>query len=130
MRSGKPSSKPMWGFTLIELLVVMAVLAVLASLVVPRYMDKVDVAKETVLRQDLQGMRTAIDQFYRDQLRYPDTLDELVIKRYIRAIPVDPITQQSNTWLTMLPKEGGKGVYDVRSGSPQKARDGSNYGSW
>lgn len=130
MRSGKTNGKALWGFTLIELLVVMAVLAVLASLVVPRYMDKVDVAKETVLRQDLQGMRTAIDQFYRDQLRYPDTLDELVVKRYIRAIPVDPITQQHNTWVTTPPKEGGKGVYDVKSGSPQKARDGSSYGAW
>lgn len=124
MRSGKH------GFTIIELLVVMTVLAILASLVVPRYMDKVDTARETVLRQDLQGLRTAIDQFYRDQSRYPESLNELVGKRYIRAIPVDPITEQSSSWVPVPPKDGGTGVYDVKSGSPRKARDGSAYASW
>lgn len=118
------------GFTIIELLVVMTVLAVLASLVVPRYMDKVDTARETVLKQDLQGLRTAIDQFYRDQSRYPESLEELVSKRYIRSIPVDPITEQSSSWVPVPPKEGGSGVFDVKSGSPRQARDGSAYASW
>lgn len=121
---------PNRGFTIIELLVVMAVLAVLASLVVPRYMDRVDTARETVLRQDLQGLRTAVDQFYRDQSRYPEALDELVTKRYIRAIPVDPITQQSNTWVVVQAKDGGSGVFDIKSGSPLRSRDGSAYASW
>lgn len=118
------------GFTIIELLVVMAVLAILASLVVPRYMDKVDTARETVLKQDLQGLRTALDQFYRDQSRYPESLDELVSKRYIRAIPVDPITEQSSSWVPVPPKEGGSGVFDIKSGSPRQSRDGSAYASW
>lgn len=118
------------GFTLIELLVVMTVLAILASLVAPRYMDRVDTARETVLRQDLVGLRTAIDQFYRDKARYPDNLEELVSQRYIRAIPVDPITRRADTWLLLPPKEGGKGVFDVRSGSTQRAKDGSDYASW
>ncbi|OYQ43393.1 type II secretion system protein G [Rhodoferax sp. TH121] len=118
------------GFTIIELLVVMTVLAVLASLVVPRYMDKVDTARETVLKQDLQGLRTAIDQFYRDQSRYPESLEELVSKRYIRSIPVDPITELSSSWVPVPPKEGGSGVFDVKSGSPRQARDGSAYASW
>jgi general secretion pathway protein G len=118
------------GFTLIELLVVMTVLAVLGSLVLPRYMDKVDTARETVLRQDLVGLRTAIDQFYRDQARYPDTLDELVSKRYIRTIPVDPITERADSWILVPPKEGAKAVFDVKSGANQRARDGSDYASW
>jgi general secretion pathway protein G len=131
MRSGEhyASHRPR-GFTLIELLVVMAVLAVLASLVAPRYMDKVDTARETVLRQDLVGMRTAIDQFYRDQARYPQTLDELVTKRYLRAIPVDPVTDSATTWIVVPPKDGSKAVFDVKSGAQQRARDGSDYASW
>lgn len=137
MRSGEWMSdragrrlRPQQGFTIIELLVVMTVLAVLASLVVPRYMDKVETARETVLKQDLQGLRAAIDQFYRDQARYPESLDELVSKRYIRAIPVDPITEQASSWVTVPPKDGGTGVFDIKSGSPHKARDGSTYANW
>jgi len=118
------------GFTLIELLVVMAVLAVLASLVAPRYMGKVDTARETVLRQDLVGLRTAIDQFYRDKARYPETLNELVTQRYIRAIPVDPITDRVDSWQVVPPKDDSKAVFDVKSGATQKARDGSSYASW
>ncbi len=124
---GKPLSK---GFTLIELLVVMTVLAVLAAMVAPRYIDKVDAAKETVLRQDLVALRTAIDQFYRDQARYPESLEELVTHRYIRAVPVDPITDSAKTWLTIAPKDGSKTVFDVKSGAKARARDGSDYAGW
>lgn len=131
MRSGSYCTRRLVrGFTLIELLVVMAVLAVLASLVAPRYMDKVDTARETVLRQDLLGMRTAIDQFYRDQARYPQTLNELVTKRYLRAIPVDPVTDSATSWVVVPPKDGSQTVFDVKSGARQRARDGSDYASW
>jgi general secretion pathway protein G len=118
------------GFTLIELLVVMTVLALLASLVAPRYLERVDTARETVLRQDLVGLRTAIDQFYRDKARYPDNLEELVSQRYIRAIPVDPITKRADTWILLPPKDASKGVFDVKSGAPQRAKDGSDSASW
>jgi len=118
------------GFTLIELLVVIPVLGVLRSLVAPRYMGKVDTARETVLRQDLVGLRTAIDQFYRDKARYPETLNELVTQRYIRAIPVDPITDRVDSWQVVPPKDDSKAVFDVKSGATQKARDGSSYASW
>lgn len=118
------------GFTLIELLVVMAVLAILASMVAPRYLSRVDDARDTVLRQNLVGMRTAIDQFYRDKGRYPETLDELVVQRYIRAVPLDPITKRLDSWVLLPPKEGSKGIFDVKSGATQRARDGTDYASW
>lgn len=126
------------GFTLIELLVVMAVLAILATLVVPRYSNRVDQAREVTLKQDLVGLRTAIDQFNRDKARYPNDLEELVTQRYIRAIPVDPITQLANTWVVIPPsattgstaaKPNG-GVFDVKSGASGKAQDGSEYAAW
>jgi general secretion pathway protein G len=118
------------GFTLIELLVVMAVLAILASLVAPRYLDRVDDAKETVLRQNLVGLRVAIDQFSRDKGRYPKSLEELVTQRYIRAIPLDPITKRTDSWVLIPSSDTGPGVFDIKSGANLKAKDGSAYASW
>lgn len=119
------------GFTLIELLVVLTVLAVLAGLIAPHYLDRVDDARETVLRQNIVGLRTALDQFYRDKARYPATLEELVTERYIRAIPLDPVTDRFDTWVPIAPKgTDRKGVYDVKSGAIGRSRDGSEYASW
>ena len=119
------------GFTLIELLVVLVVLAVLAALVVPRYLDRVDDARETVLKQNLVGLRVAIDQFYRDKARYPQSLDELVSQRYIRSVPLDPVTQRLDTWVLVPPSAGdNKAVFDVKSGAAGRSRDGSDYASW
>lgn len=119
------------GFTLVELMVVLVVLAVLASMVVPRYLDRVDDARETVLRQNLVGLRNVIDQFYRDKARYPETLDELVQQRYIRAVPQDPVTQRFDSWVAVPPGNGvQKAVFDVKSGAAGRARDGSEYASW
>jgi general secretion pathway protein G len=119
------------GFTLIELMVVLVVLAVLASIVVPKYLDRVDDARETVLQQNLVGLRHAIDQFYRDKARYPETLEELVTQRYIRAVPVDPITQRNDSWRLIPPKpDQTKAVFDVKSGAIGRARDGTEYANW
>jgi general secretion pathway protein G len=119
------------GFTLIELMVVLVVLAILASIVVPRYLDRVDDARETVLKQNLVGVRTAIDQFYRDKARYPATLDELVTERYIRDLPFDPIAQRTDTWVIVPPKSGSdKAVFNIKSGAIGVAKDGSEYANW
>ena len=125
-------SIPSRGFTLIELLVVLAVLAVLAAIVTPLYLDRVDDARETVLRQNLVGLRQTIDQFYRDKGRYPTQLAELVEHRYIRAIPEDPITQRADTWVVQLAKPGDprSGVFDIKSGATGRARDGSAFQQW
>lgn len=119
------------GFTLIELLVVMALIGMLLSLSVPRYFGNVDKAKESVLRQDLAQMRDAVDKYFGDVGRYPESLEEIVEKRYLRKIPVDPITDRADSWIVVAPekKEAGK-VFDVKSGAPGKARDGSDYATW
>ena len=119
------------GFTLIELLVVMAIIATLLSIVSPRYFNSIDKAKETVLRQDLAIMRDAIDKFYSDMGSYPITLDELVERRYLRSIPIDPLTESNETWVEMPPlNEEEEGVYDVSSGYNGQALDGSYYEEW
>ena len=102
------------GFTLIEMLVVMTLVALLLTLAVPRYFRSLDSAKLTVERQDVATMRDAIDKFYGDLGRYPDTLDELVAKRYLRQIPVDPVTELAD-WTIVAPVDTTMGnVYDVQ----------------
>lgn len=118
------------GFTLVELLVVMAIIATLLSIVAPKYFNSLDRSRETVLRQDLNIMRDAIDKFYGDTGNYPGDLAELVEKRYLRAIPIDPLTESTETWITVPPPDGVDGVYDVRSGSNGQARDETSYGAW
>ena len=119
------------GFTLIELMVVMTILALLLSLAVPRYFHSLDKAREATLRQDLDTMRDAIDKFHGDNGRYPNALDELVSSKYLRAIPPDPITGNTSTWVVISPDTSSEsGVYDVKSGSQDTAADGSLYGDW
>lgn len=119
------------GFTLIELLVVMAIIATLLSIVAPRYFNSVEKAKEAVLRQDLMIMRDAIDQFYADFGKYPLDLEELVDRRYLRSIPIDPMTESDTTWIGMpSPNEEEEGVYDVHSGFTGRALDGTFYEEW
>jgi general secretion pathway protein G len=119
------------GFTLIELLVVMAVIATLLSIVAPRYFNSVDRAKEAVLRQNLSIVRDAIDKFYADRGVYPLNLEQLVEERYIRAIPIDPITDSALTWIEIPPPdEEAEGVYDLHSSSDKQALDGTFYDKW
>ncbi|HKB61109.1 MAG TPA: prepilin-type N-terminal cleavage/methylation domain-containing protein [Gallionellaceae bacterium] len=119
------------GFTLIELLVAMTIVALLLSIVTPRYFHNVSKAEETVLKQDLSLMREAIDKYHADRGQYPDTLDDLVTKKYLRKIPVDPITQSSTTWVVVPPSGGDQGaVYDIKSGAPGNAGDGTAYADW
>ena len=117
------------GFTLIELLVVMAIIATLLTIALPRYFGSVERSKEATLKQSLAVMRDAIDKHYADTGRYPDALEELVSKKYIRALQVDPVTESATTWVIVPPAEGVKGsVYDVKSGAPGKAGDGTAFG--
>jgi len=120
------------GFTLIEMLVVLAILAMLLTIVSPKFMHMLQRSKETTLRHDLLTMRDAIDKFYSDKNRYPETLDELVERQYLKAIPPDPVTERVDTWVITLPPnidEQGS-VFDVHSGSARLAEDGTPYALW
>ena len=109
------------GFTLIELLVVMAIIATLLSIAAPRYFD----ARKNSLRQTLAVVRDAIDKYTADVGRSPETLDDLVDKRYLRAIPEDPITESVATWVVEPPPDDPLGgVWNIRSGA------GEPYGGW
>jgi general secretion pathway protein G len=117
------------GFTLIELIVVMAIIATLLTIALPRYFGSVERSKEVTLRQSLNVMREAIDKFNADNGRYPEKLEDLVEKRYIRSIPVDPITESVQTWVIVpVPGAMAQGaVYDVRSGAQGNTSDGKPF---
>lgn len=120
-----------FGFTLIELLVVMAIIAMLITLAIPRYFHSVDKARDTVLKENLVRTRDALDKYYGDNGRYPDDLAALVTKKYLRALPYDPITESTTTWIVVPPENPDKGgVYDLKSGAPGVAADGSKYQDW
>ncbi|MGB5080900.1 MAG: prepilin-type N-terminal cleavage/methylation domain-containing protein [Burkholderiales bacterium] len=122
------------GFTLMELVLVMLVLALLASLVAPVVTGGIQRARESTLKEDLYALRKAIDDYHADTGAYPPELEELVKRRYLRRIPPDPLTEKRDTWVVLRSEEaaGGKdkGIVDVRSGSQERASDGSYVKDW
>ena len=119
------------GFTLIELLVTLSIVALLLSLAVPRYFGRVEMGREVALRENLHQMRDAIDKYYGDNARYPESLQDLVKRKYLRRIPVDPISDSDKSWVIVPPTDPKKGnVFDVKSGAPGNGKDGTPYRSW
>jgi general secretion pathway protein G len=133
MPSGRSGSQA--GFTLIELLIVMAILGILVTIAQPSFQKTVIKAREAVLKDDLFQLREAIDQYYVDNGKYPDQLDDLVstedqFKSYLRAIPKDPFTNAAD-WITVAPSDNSEGgVFDVHSASSLLALDGTSYNTW
>jgi general secretion pathway protein G len=124
------------GFTLIELLIVITLLVVLATIGMPTYTNSVRRAREATLKEDLFRMRDAIDQYYADKTKYPQSLQDLVTDGYLREIPKDPITDSRDTWTT-VPAEpdpnnpaAEPGIYNVKSGSEATSLEGTKYSEW
>ena len=119
------------GFTLIELLVVLGIIALLLTLAVPRFFPKVDATKETILADNLRNTRIVIDQYHADTGRYPESLEELVEKRYLRSLPYDPVAESNATWIIEAPEETDTGqVYNLRSSAEGTGRNGIPYREW
>jgi len=124
------------GFTLIEVLIVLTLIVVLASVGLASYTNSVQRAREAVLKEDLFRMNDAIDQFYADKNKYPQSLQDLVSEGYMREVPKDPMTNSAETWTTepapTTPTDttAEPGIYRVRSGAEGQSFDGSNYTDW
>ena len=134
--SDKHSTK---GFTLIELIIVFTLIGILVGLALPQYQTGTRRARESVLKENLYVLRTLINQYYTDKMKYPASLQTLVDEGYLRDIPIDPNTNATNTWIEipeilnpedMLSGMEIPGIVDVRSGSERTAMDGTIFSTW
>jgi general secretion pathway protein G len=135
----QPACRKKNGFTLIELIIVLSIIGLLVGLGLPTYKSARVKAEEAVLKENLFILRKLIDLYAQDKGKYPASLQALVQDSYLRAIPVDPMTHQSTTWVEVreLPSPEDPmlneipGVIDVKSGSDKKSPiDGSVYNTW
>jgi len=122
------------GFTLLELMIVITIVIILAAIALPQYQRTIMHAREAVLRDDLYKMRTLLDQYAADKGKLPSSLDDLITERYLRELPVDPITGEKN-WTVETGEDpnstsGESGVVNVRSASPDTSSDGTPYSEW
>jgi len=133
------------GFTLLELIIVVAIIGILATIVMPNLINAPRKAREAALKTDLRTIRDVIDQYHGDKGHWPPTLDALVKEGYLRAIPIDPMTQRTDTWqvvreeadpdqpvaeVDQTDENQGPGVIDVRSGATGVGLDGKPYNEW
>lgn len=125
------------GFTLLEIIIVLTIIAIIVSLAIPAYQAVILRAKESVLKQNLHLMRRQIEAFAADRGRYPQSLQELVEKGYLREIPLDPITGSRETWETIQEDqpfsgdpEQQPGIKDVKSGAKTVSSEGTPYNEW
>ncbi len=130
MVNGKKLFKASKAFTFIELMVVMAIVATIVAIVTPRYFQGLERTKETALKQNLKEMREAIDHYHADKGEYPANLQTLVLERYLRFIPEDPMTEKADTWQITTPPDRSARVYDIASGAATIASDGTTYNTW
>ena len=132
----QPRRKNEAGFTLVELMVVMLIIGILMLMAIPRFTASIKTAREAVLKEDLHVMRDAIDSYTMDKQKAPQSLDDLVQNGYLRAIPVDPMTHNNDTWVTDTSDamysidQTEPGISDVHSGSQDNGSDGQPYSSW
>jgi general secretion pathway protein G len=127
------------GFTLIEVIIVFTLIGILVGLALPQYQTAIRKANEATLKQNLNILRTLINQYYTDKTQFPATLQTLVDEGYLRVIPIDPMTNSSETWIEipevlnpedMLSGMEIPGIADVQSGSDRISVDGTPYSSW
>jgi general secretion pathway protein G len=124
------------GFTLLELMVVMTIIVILMTIATARFEQMVIRAREATLKSDLKVLRQAIQDYTRDKECGPSSLDDLVSNNYLRSVPKDPITNETD-WVTksddvaLSPEQSCYGISDVNSSSDKLSPfESTPYSSW
>jgi general secretion pathway protein G len=123
------------GFTLLEMMVVISIIIILMAIAIPNYNRTVIQSRESVLRSNLSTLRSVISQYTLDKQKAPQSLDDLVQAGYVRQIPVDPMTKETNWEVVqedtlMAVDQQEPGIVDVHSASSGTASDGTAYSTW
>lgn len=136
------------GFTLMELLIVIIVIAVLAAIALPRFINSGLRSKEASLKSDLKIYRNAVQLFVNDTGAYPKDLNSLSATKapasgvdasgatkaivasdwkgpYIDEIMDDPVSANPFKYTKSSPNVG-----KITSSAPGKATDGTSYSTW
>lgn len=113
------------------MLVVLTIVALMLTIALPRYFGALDRSRDVALQENLKVLRISLDKFNADKGHYPDTLDELVESRYLRSVPLDPVTESRTSWVLVPSTEPDtKGIVDVQSGAPGISKEGRAYASF
>ncbi|KPK59503.1 MAG: type II secretion system protein GspG [Gammaproteobacteria bacterium SG8_31] len=132
------------GFTLIEIMVVVVILGILAALVAPNVISRIDDAQINRAKQDVRAVESALHLYRLDNFKYPTTdqgLEALVSQ------PADPSIRnwRQGGYLDKLPKDpwgspyqylypGQNGEFDVYTlgADQQPGGEGinSDIGNW
>jgi len=148
------------GFSIIELIIVVAIISTLAVVAIPMVETSVKREREIVLKRSLREIRTALDDYHdfviknkvqhdEDTYGYPEDLEILVkgleyrdkknkpkIIKFLRKIPVDPMTGSTEWGFRSYQDKrnsthwGGENIWDVYSKSGEKALNGTYYKEW
>jgi general secretion pathway protein G len=128
-------SRRQFGFTFVEMMVVITIIVILVTMAIPIYQKSILRAKESVLRSNLNTLRTVIDNYTYDKEKAPQTLQDLVTDGYLKRIPLDPVTN-SDQWkqvqedATQAINQAEPGIFDVHSNSDKISLDGTPYSDW
>jgi general secretion pathway protein G len=132
------------GFTLIEIMIVVVILGILATLVIPRIIDRPDQARAVKAKQDIRSLESTLQMYRLDNFDYPTTAQGLkaLINRpdsnpkpanwqgpYLDRLPIDP---WGNPYIYLNPGEHGtidlsSQGSDQRQGGQGSAQDIGNW---
>jgi general secretion pathway protein G len=124
------------GFTILELMVVISIIVIILAVGIPIFKQSILRAKETSLKNDLFTLRRMIDEYTFDKKKAPQALDDLVTEGYLKKIPEDPMTHDTNWQVTVEADvmqyldQTDAGIDDVHSSSNLTSTEGTAYNSW